>query len=239
LNDLFDVTEGSLPMLQLLQRLRLPSVVALEIVVVLLSAYFLRLSGVWLYIIMGFLFVGGAVCLAYSVRNETYKSFGWGLTLGIAACLLFSIAVGIGWGSVSFVLPAKQWIGLSTITGVVGIMGLVFLFTPWFSDFLLKRRQPKERLFIWGLCFVVPVCFVLFPCVVFWVDDVLTSSQFMMSVVAFVGGWLFTCGICLVVLRLRSTVISWTATFQMTCGPIVCCGLVFLSLFLLAHYIRP
>ncbi len=83
LQPVLDYLRGGLPMLQLLQRLRLPSVVALEIVAVLLSAYFFRLSGVWLYMMMmGFLFVGGAVCLAYSVRNETYKSFGWGLTLG-------------------------------------------------------------------------------------------------------------------------------------------------------------
>jgi len=226
-------------MLQLSRRLHLSIVVALEIIVVLLSAYFFRLSGVWLYVTVVLLVVGGVVCLAYSVRNVACKSFGWGLTLGITACLLFSIAVGIEWGSVSLILPPKQWIGLSAITVVVGIMGLVLLFTPWISDFLLKQRQLKERLFIWGLCFVVPVCFVLFPCVVFWVDDVLTSSQLVMSVVAFVCGWLLTCGICLVILRLRSIVISWTGTFQMTCGPIVSCGLVFLNLFLLAHYIRP
>lgn len=225
-------------MLHLLQRLRLPIVVALEIMVVLFSAYFFRLSAVWLYVIMGLLVVGGAVCLGGSVRNEAYKSAGSALTLGIVACLLFSTAVGIEWGSVSFVLAPKQWIGLSMITGVVGIMGLVLLFTPWFSDFLLKQRRRKERLFIWGLCFVVPVCFVLFPCVVFWVDDILTPSQFVMSVVTFVGGWLFTCGLCLVVIRMRSAAVSWTDTFQMTCGPIVCCGLIFLSLFLLAHYIR-
>jgi hypothetical protein len=93
LNGLFDMTEGGLPMLQLLHHLRLSIAVALEIVVALLCAYFFRLSGVWLYVTMGLLVVGGAVCLDYSVRNEAYKSFRWGLTLGVAACLLFSIAV--------------------------------------------------------------------------------------------------------------------------------------------------